>query len=101
MYAILDDANVIMGFEERNMPLNELTHPDFFNLYISTNDETLKLGDIYDRENQVFIITPMPEPPAPEPVPEPQEPPLTGMEQTVLETSLNVEYLMCLAELNN
>ncbi|MDD3040023.1 hypothetical protein [Bacteroides sp.] len=33
-----------------------------------------------------------------EPVP---EPPLTEMEQTVLETSLNVEYLMCSAELNN
>ena len=98
MYAILDDANVIIGFEKRDIPLEELVHPDFIDHYIFTEDTTLKVGDGYDRETKTFIITPIPEPPEP---PEPEQPRLSDMEQTVLETSFNVEYLLCLAELDN
>lgn len=54
------------------------------------NMDTSLIGKIYN--NGVWEEVPI------EPIP---EPPLTETEQTVLETSLNVEYLMCLAELNN
>lgn len=54
------------------------------------NMDASLIGKIYN--NGVWEEVPV------EPIP---EPPLTETEQTVLETSLNVEYLMCLAELNN
>ncbi len=95
MYAILDDANVIIGFETRDIPLKNLVHPDFIDRYIFTEDETLKAGDVYNRETEAFTIIPVPEP---EPMPELL---LSEVEQTQLETALNIEYLICLAELND
>ncbi len=100
MYAILDDVDVIIGFEKRDIPLEQLVHPDFIDHYVLTNGESLKVGDGYDRETGIFTITPVLEP-EPEPEPEPQEPPLSEAEQTQLELALNVEYLTCLMELND
>ncbi|MDD3139757.1 MAG: hypothetical protein PHX08_12390 [Lachnospiraceae bacterium] len=100
MYAILDDADVIIGFETRVTPLENLVHPDFIGHYVLTKDEKLKVGDGYDRETGTFTITPEPEP-EPQPQPQPQEPSLSEAEQTQLELDLNVEYLTCLMELND
>jgi hypothetical protein len=41
------------------------------------------------------------EAPEPDPKPQPQEPQLTEGEQTQLEIALNIEYLICLAELSD
>ena len=95
MYAILDDVNVVIGFEKREIPLENLVHPDFLDHYIFTADKSLKVGDVYDKETELFTITPIAEP---EPMPELL---LSEAEQTQLEIALNIEYLICLAELND
>ena len=56
-------------------------------------DDTVTLGMIYDPETGTFSEY---TPPEPEPVP---EPPLTEQEQAILETAVNVDYLVCMKEL--
>lgn len=56
-------------------------------------DDTVTLGMIYDPETGVFSEY---TPPEPEPMPEPQ---LTETEQAILETAINVDYLVCMKEL--
>lgn len=56
-------------------------------------DETVTLGMIYDPETVTFSEY---TPPEPEPTPEPQ---LTGTEQAILDTAINVDYLICMKEL--
>lgn len=96
MYVILDDSNVIIGFEKRDVPLENLVHLDFVDHYIPTDDETLKIGDVYNRETKTFAITPVLEA-----EPELQNHSLSEVEQTQLEAALNIEYLICLTELND
>ena len=56
-------------------------------------DETVTLGMIYDPETVTFSEY---TPPEPEPTPEPQ---LTETEQAILDTAINVDYLVCMKEL--
>ena len=56
-------------------------------------DETVTLGMIYDPETVTFSEY---TPPEPEPTPEPQ---LTETEQAILDTAINVAYLVCMKEL--
>lgn len=56
-------------------------------------DDTVTLGMIYDPETGAFSEY---TPPEPEPIPEPQ---LTETEQAILETAVNVDYLVCMKEL--
>ena len=56
-------------------------------------DDTVTLGMIYDPETEVFSEY---IPPEPEPTPEPQ---LTETEQAILDTAINVDYLVCMKEL--
>ncbi len=56
-------------------------------------DDTVTLGMIYDPETGAFSEY---TPPEPEPTPEPQ---LTETEQAILETAINVDYLVCMKEL--
>ncbi|MEA4972897.1 hypothetical protein SDC9_148486 [bioreactor metagenome] len=60
MYAILDDADIVIGFELRDIPLCDLVHPNFVKNYILTDNDSLKEGDIYNRETGEFTIVPMP-----------------------------------------
>ena len=56
-------------------------------------DDTVTLDMIYDPEtNTITEYTP----PEPEPIPEPQ---LTETEQAILDTAINVDYLVCMKEL--
>ena len=56
-------------------------------------DDTVTLGMIYDPETGAFSeYTPA----EPEPTP---EPPLSETEQAILETAINVDYLVCMKEL--
>ena len=56
-------------------------------------DDTVTLGMIYDPETGAFSEY---IPPTPEPTPEPQ---LTEPEQAILDTAINVDYLVCMKEL--
>ena len=56
-------------------------------------DDTVTLGMIYDPETGAFSEY---TPPEPEPTPEPQ---LTETEQAILDTAINVDYLVCMKEL--
>jgi hypothetical protein len=56
-------------------------------------DDTVTLGMIYDPETVTFSEY---TPPEPEPTPEPQ---LTETEQAILDTAINVDYLVCMKEL--
>ena len=56
-------------------------------------DDTGTLGMIYDPETVTFSEY---TPPEPEPTPEPQ---LTETEQAILDTAINVDYLVCMKEL--
>lgn len=56
-------------------------------------DDTVTLGMIYDSEAGTFSEY---TPPEPEPTPEPQ---LTETEQAILDTAINVDYLVCMKEL--
>ena len=56
-------------------------------------DDTVTLGMIYDPETEAFSEY---IPPEPEPTPEPQ---LTETEQAILGTAINVDYLVCMKEL--
>lgn len=56
-------------------------------------DDTVMLGMIYDPETGTFSEY---IPPEPEPTPEPQ---LTETEQAILDTAINVDYLVCMKEL--
>ena len=56
-------------------------------------DDTVTLGMIYDPETEAFSEY---IPPEPEPTPEPQ---LTETEQAILDTAINVDYLVCMKEL--
>nr|WP_288672924.1 hypothetical protein [uncultured Anaerotignum sp.] len=56
-------------------------------------DDTVTLGMIYDPETGTFSEY---TPPEPEPTPEPQ---LTETEQAILDTAINVDYLVCMKEL--
>ena len=56
-------------------------------------DETVTLGMISDPETVTFSEY---TPPEPEPTPEPQ---LTETEQAILDTAINVDYLVCMKEL--
>ena len=56
-------------------------------------DDTVTLGMIYDPETEAFSDY---IPPEPEPTPEPQ---LTETEQAILDTAINVDYLVCMKEL--
>lgn len=56
-------------------------------------DNTVTLGMIYDLETGAFSEY---TPPEPEPTPEPQ---LTETEQAILDTAINVDYLVCMKEL--
>ena len=56
-------------------------------------DDTVTLGMIYDPETEAFSEY---TPPEPEPTPEPQ---LTETEQAILDTAINVDYLVCMKEL--
>ena len=59
MYAILKQDNSIGDFEYRNLPLEELVHDDFKHLYITVSEEDgLKIGDIFDRETGTWTIVP-------------------------------------------
>lgn len=64
MYAILDihGTNVVVDFETRNLPLDELVHESFRKYYIEIEEShTLKCGDIWDEKNKSWIIY-IPEP---------------------------------------
>ena len=56
-------------------------------------DDTVTLGMIYDPETEAFSEY---TPPEPEPIP---EPPLSETEQAILDTAINVDYLVCMKEL--
>ena len=56
-------------------------------------DDTVTLGMIYDPETEAFSEY---IPPEPEPTPEPE---ITETEQAILDTAINVDYLVCMKEL--
>ncbi len=94
MYAILDDANVIIGFETREIPLGNLVHPDFIDHYIFTEDETLKVGDVYNRETEAFTITSVVEPVAEIEIGSF----LSATDQAIMQTAITIEYMAALME---
>ena len=62
MYAIINDTGVVIGLEKRELPLAELVHKDFWKNYILTDNDTLKVGDIYnDKTKKIEIIPEVPE----------------------------------------
>ena len=64
MYAVLSSSNAIVEFDNRDIPLNELIHEDFIDRYIEISEEnTLKFGDIWNKETQTWEIIEAPEQP--------------------------------------
>lgn len=92
-YALISKNRVI------GVLLNQATEPDLGptpdgNPVLAIPcDNTVTLGMIYDAETGTFSEY---IPPEPEPIP---EPPLTEQEQAILDTAINVDYLVCMKEL--
>ena len=82
-YAELDENNRCFHVTESELPLSER---------IVAVDKNV-LGMIYNPEAGTFSEY---TPPEPEPIPEPQ---LTETEQAILDTAINVDYLVCMKEL--
>ncbi len=54
-YVIISEDNIVRGFETRNLPLEELVHPDFWHLYIPvTTLDGVELEAIYDPTTKTF-----------------------------------------------
>ena len=82
-YAELDENNRCFHVTESELPLSER---------IVAVDKNV-LGMIYNSETGTFSEY---TPPEPEPTP---EPPLSETEQAILDTAINVDYLVCMKEL--
>lgn len=82
-YAELDENNRCFHVTESELPLSER---------IVAVDKNV-LGMIYNPETGTFSEY---TPPEPEPTP---EPPLSETEQAILDTAINVDYLVCMKEL--
>lgn len=82
-FAEIDENNFCFHVTETELPQSEKI--------IST--EEFVLGMIYDPETGTFSEY---TPPEPEPIP---EPPLSETEQAILDTAINVDYLVCMKEL--
>ena len=74
MYAVLNEANICVAMSSRK---------DVYDNFVETNVD--RLGKKY--ENGEWIEVPIP------------EPPLSETEQAVLDTAINVDYLVCMKEL--
>jgi len=99
MYAITDDANTIIGFEKRALPLNDLAHVDYHKNYILITDDTLAIGDIYDAETKAFkVVEKAIKCDDSAPI-EPPKPPLSEIELAILDTAINTQYLVILTEM--
>ena len=83
LYAELDENNRCFHVTDNELPLSDkcvLVDKDV-------------LGMIYDPETGTFSEY---TPPEPEPIP---EPPISETEQAILDTAINVDYLVCMKEL--
>lgn len=56
-------------------------------------DENIKINMLYNKNTGEFSE------PKPKPEPEPEPKPLSDIEAAILDTSVNTEYLVCLADL--
>ena len=74
MYAVLNEANICVAMSSRK---------DVYDNFVETNVD--RLGKKY--ENGEWIEVPIP------------EPPLSETEQAILDTTINVDYLVCMKEL--
>ena len=74
MYAVLNEANICVAMSSRK---------DVYDNFAETNVD--RLGKKY--ENGEWIEVPIP------------EPPLSETEQAILDTAINVDYLVCMKEL--
>lgn len=74
MYAVLNPDNTISDFEIRDIPLEELVHPDFHCFYIEIEEiGTLKKGDIWHPDSRSWDSVPIIGQPEPTPEPEQKE----------------------------
>ena len=74
MYAVLNEANICVAMSSRK---------DVYDNFVETNVD--RLGK--KCENGEWIEVPIP------------EPPLSETEQAILDTAINVDYLVCMKEL--
>jgi hypothetical protein len=76
VYAVLNISNIIETFEERELALDELVHPELRHLYIQVpENHNLKVGDIWHPDTQEWEIVDLPEPETiPETAPQPYQP---------------------------
>ena len=94
-YIDIDEEGRVLGaksvptehsIDTEGMTIPEMPTDEIYTLYYGKPEGLYwkKVGDLVD------------EPTEPEPVP---EPPLTEQEQAILETAVNVDYLVCMKEL--
>lgn len=90
MYAMILQNRIIGVLE--NQKTEPSWPPDAFGNPVTAIpcDDTVTLGMIYDAETNTFSEY------VAEPAPEPQ---LTETEQAILDTAINVDYLVCMKEL--
>lgn len=92
-YAMIANNHVIDIVKDPTSFLEYPHIPEGFKVIAVECDNTVTLGMIYDPETGAFSEY---TPPEPEPTPEPQ---LTETEQAILDTAINVDYLVCMKEL--
>lgn len=82
MYAILNNDNIILDFDIRDLPVSELVHENFQHLYIEVpEDNALKVGDIWHGDTQTWESVEIS--PVPRPTPEPNQPTNADIAQLV------------------
>ena len=92
-YAMILQNRVIGVLENQETELHWPPDPNGTSVLAISCADTVTLGMMYDPETGAFSEY---TPPEPEPTPEPQ---LTETEQAILDTAINVDYLVCMKEL--
>ena len=92
-YAMISNNRVIGVLLNRETEPEWGPTPDGSPVLAIPCDDTVTLGMIYDPETNTFTEYTLP---GPEPTPEPE---LTETEQAILDTAINVDYLVCMKEL--
>ena len=95
-YAIINNLNFVCDvLDSETEPLYPPTESGINFKAVECND-TVKINMIYNPETGEFseVVTPEPEPET-----EPEPKPLSDTEAAILDTSINTEYLVCLADL--
>ena len=98
-YAVVVRVRMQVSGYVKNPEIVNLQNNIVVDLKDHKQKEEVDVGWFYNAETNTFSKEGVVTYPEPEPEPESEPEPLTEIEQCILDTSLNTEYLVCLADL--